>query len=107
MIYRACRKTPLSVPKGLLTSLSLLDSRWVAGAAWPHGVSSPVGAYQVPYQIVQIVSEDRPGTRHLQRLPQTFFGLVEMVLVRLQGANDPFGLAALAPDGLADGLGNV
>ena len=70
-------------------------------------VPSPVGAYQIPHQLVQIVGEDRPGAGHLQRLPQTFLGLVEPIFVRLQGANDAFGLAALAPDRLADGLGNV
>ena len=36
-----------------------------------------------------------------------FLGLVEPVFVRFQGANDAFGLAALAADRLADGLGNV
>src|SRR6266852_6351199 len=36
-----------------------------------------------------------------------FLGLVEPIFVGLQCANDPFGLAALAPDRLADGLGNV
>jgi hypothetical protein len=56
---------------------------------------------------VQIEGEERPGTCHLQRVPQTFLGLVEAIFVCLQGANDAFGLATLAPDGLADGLGNV
>src|SRR3954447_26804132 len=69
--------------------------------------SSPVGPYEISHQFVQIVGEERPGTCHLQRLPQTFLGLVEPIFVGLQGANDPFGLAALAPDRLADGLGNV
>ena len=69
--------------------------------------ASPVGPYQIPHELVQIVGEDRPGTCHLQRLPQTFLGLVEPIFVRLQGANDAFGLATLAPDRLADGLGNV
>src|SRR5207245_11530731 len=31
----------------------------------------------------------------------------EPIFVRLQGANDPFGLATLAPDRLADGRRNV
>src|SRR6266446_541668 len=70
-------------------------------------VSSPVGPYQVPHQFVQIAGEERPGTCHLQRLPQTFFGLVEPIFVGLECPNDPFGFAALAPDRLADGLGNV
>jgi len=70
-------------------------------------LSSSGGLAQVPHQLVQIEGEDRPGTCHLQRLPQTFLGLVEPIFVRLQRANDPFGLAALAPDRLADGLGNV
>ena len=69
--------------------------------------SLPVGSYHIPHQFVQIEREDRPRTGHLQRLPQTFLGLVEPIFVRLQGANDPCGLAALAPDSLADGLGNV
>ena len=69
--------------------------------------ASPVGPYQIPHELVQIVGEDRLGTCHLQRLPQTFLGLVEPIFVRLQGANDPFGLAALAADRLADGLGNM
>ena len=69
--------------------------------------ASPVGPYQIPHELVQIVGKDRPGTGHLQRVPQTFCRLVEPIFVRLQGANDPFGLAALASDRLADGLGNA
>ena len=70
-------------------------------------VVSLVDPYQIPQKLVRIVGEDRPGTSHLQRVPQTFRGLVESLFVRLQGANDPFGLAALASDRLADGLGNA
>ena len=70
-------------------------------------VSSLVGLYQIPPQLVQIAGEERPGTCHLQRLPQTFLGFVAPLLVRLQGADKPFGLAALALDRLADGLGNA
>ena len=60
-----------------------------------------------PHELVQIVGEERPRPGHLQRVPQTFRGLVESIFVRLQGANDPFGLAALASDLVADGLGNA
>src|SRR4029453_11373884 len=69
--------------------------------------ASSVGPYQIPHEFVQIVGEDRPGTSHLQRVPQPFRGFVEPICVRLQGANDPFGFAALASDRLADGLGNA
>ena len=72
-----------------------------------YRVASPVGPYQLPHQLVQIAGEHRPGTGHLQRLPQTFLGLIEPLCVRLQGANDPFALATLAADRVADGLGNV
>ena len=93
------------VPLGLpLSSLQELFLRFYL----PHYLfSSPVGPYQIAHQLVQIAGEDRPGACHLQRVPEMFFGLVEFVLVRLQGANDPFGLAALASDRLADGLGNT
>src|SRR6266478_9031721 len=67
-----------------------------------HSQNSPESS-----KLVQIAGEERPGTCHLQRLPQTFLGLVQPIFVRLQGANDPFRLAALAPDRLVDGLGNV
>src|SRR5262249_62167838 len=70
-------------------------------------VASPVGPYQIPHELVQIVGEDRPGTGHLQRVPQTFLGLVEPIFVRLQGANDAFGLATFAPDRLAEGIVHV
>ena len=56
---------------------------------------------------MQIVGEDRPGTGHLQRVPQTFLGLVEPLSGGLQGANEPFGLATLASDRLAAGLSNA
>ena len=69
--------------------------------------ASPVDPYQIPHELVPIVGEDRPGPGHLQRVPQTFRGFVEPIFVRLQGANDAFGLAALASDRLADGLGNA
>ena len=36
-----------------------------------------------------------------------FLGLVEPIFVRLQSANNAFGLAAFAPDRLPDCLGNV
>ena len=65
------------------------------------------GLSQIPHELVQIVGENRPGTGHLQRLPQTFLGLVEPLFVALQGPHDAFGLASLASDRLADGLGNV
>src|SRR5215217_2545031 len=68
--------------------------------------SSPVGPYEISHQFVQIEGEDRPGTCHLQRLPQTFLGLVEPLFVCLQCPNDAFGLAAFAPDRLTDFLGN-
>src|SRR5512145_3422789 len=66
-----------------------------------------VGPDQIPHALVQIVREDRPGTSHLQRVPQTFLGLVEPIGVRLQGANDAFGLATLAADRRADSLAYV
>src|SRR5215211_821087 len=69
--------------------------------------SSPVGPYEISHQFVQIEGEERAGTCHLQRLPQTFLGLVEPICVRLQGTNDAFGLATFAPDRLPDVLGNV
>ena len=63
--------------------------------------------YEISHQFVQIEGEDRAGTCHLQRLPQTFLGLVESIFVRLQGTNDAFSLATFAPDRLPDVLGNV
>jgi hypothetical protein len=51
--------------------------------------------------------EERLGACHLQRLPQTFPGLVAPILVGLQGTNDACGLATCAPDRLPDVLGNV
>jgi hypothetical protein len=90
------------VPLGLL--LASLWELFLRFCLPRYLFSSPVGPYQIPHQLVQIAGEDRPGTGHFQRLPQTFLGLVEPLCVRLQGANDPFGLATLAADRLADGL---
>src|SRR5262249_38713016 len=62
--------------------------------------------YYIPHQLVQIERQNRLRTCHLQHLPQTFLGLVELVCLALQGADDACGLAALAPHLLAGSLGN-
>src|SRR4030095_15308114 len=93
---------------GLLLPLSCLSPELFLWFDLPRSLfASPVGPYQIPHELVQIVGEDRPRPGHLQCGPQTFRGLVESIFVRLQGADDPFGLAALASDRLADGLGNA
>src|SRR3954468_9927541 len=107
-VLRACRKTPLRVMGCLLAFLLPLYRNWFLWFFLPRALfASPVDPYQIPHELVQIVGEDRPGAGHLQRVPQTFLGLVESIFVRLQGANDAFGLAALASDRRADGLGNA
>jgi hypothetical protein len=94
--------------RGILACLCPLDGSGFDSSVCSDAFSSlPGGSYQVSHQFVQIEREDRPGASHLQRLPQTFLGLVEPVFVRLQGANDAFGLAPFAAHRLADGLGNV
>ena len=94
--------------RGILACLCPLDGSGFDSAVCADTFSSlPSRSYQVSHQFVQIEREDRPGASHLQRLPQTFLGLVEPIFVRLQGANDAFGLATFAPDRLTDGLGNV
>jgi hypothetical protein len=41
----------------------------------------PGQLHHIPHKLVQIERQNRPRPRHLQRRPQTFFGLVEFVPV--------------------------
>src|SRR5918998_6686816 len=91
VVNRACRRinwrsSGPPFPSSLSISLLHVDSV-------PFVSVDPLAGqcHYIPHEFVEIEREDRPRSCHLQRVPKTFFGLVELVSVAFERANAPFG----------------
>ena len=105
-LYRACRKTPLRAMRGFLASLLCLSGSCAGGSTYPDAFSphlsartrSRISLFRLKERIERGPAISSVGHRRSS---------LEPIFVRLQGTNDPFGLAPFAPDRLPDVLGNV